>query len=374
LPHWSEDELRRAVASNRICAITLDTTTFHRLGYNLEALSLRPLSHLFGSGVEFVLSDTVSREVQAHMLADAKQQVLKVRAALREFEKIRRVGDAAIGRATAALQLDTDIAADVARAWHQFETSCVPTILEASTYLDGQSLVDLYFAGQPPFGAGRKKDEFPDAIALLELAAYAKARDGVVLAVSHDDDWRHFALVSPHIVVTDDLARSVGLFHDAGAWTAGQLAGLLAIADSNIAVQISRELEVHLFTIRPEILAHSQFDMESDFLEARYSGFHPVASEEILLIEQDGATAVVAFDLTFDAEIDAVFGFFAINAAEAGYDEIGASTLTRQHEVTVRVVARIPADLQELDCASEIGVEGPSRVLVPFGDVWPDFG
>ncbi len=61
--------------------------------------------------------------------------------------------------------------------------------------VDQVSVVEIfenYFSGAPPFGEGKKKDEFPDAFALLALQQEAKDRKKVIYVVSGDRDWENF--------------------------------------------------------------------------------------------------------------------------------------------------------------------------------------
>lgn len=61
--------------------------------------------------------------------------------------------------------------------------------------VDQVSVVEIfenYFAGNPPFGEGNKKSEFPDAFALLALEKEAKYRNEIIYVVSADRDWEKF--------------------------------------------------------------------------------------------------------------------------------------------------------------------------------------
>src|SRR5262249_33691704 len=71
-------------------------------------------------------------------------------------------------------------------------------------------LLDLYFAPAPPFSAsGKKKSEFPDAIALLSLETWARTKGKRILAVSADKDWITFAEQCDHIDVVPKLENGL---------------------------------------------------------------------------------------------------------------------------------------------------------------------
>jgi hypothetical protein len=374
MPLLDDDQLSAAVRARKIIALSLDTTVFHRLGYDLEALSLRPLSQFFGSDVAFVLTDVVVAEVRKHLLVNAMDQVQRARSVLRDLGQSRRIGPEAISQAAQALELSADLAAEIDGRWHRFAVDFAPVILDAGTALDGAKLLSDYFAGNAPFGSAKKKQEFPDAIALQELEALATERDGIVLTVSHDTDWRSYAEHSEGVAVIDDIATAISLFVDAGAWTADQLSGLLELEDSPITRDVVAALNAFVQRLRPEIVAQSNFEVDGDFVDAQLLSYEMPAADQIVIIEADATNALVAFPVALTLEINAVFGFFAYNTDAEEWVGLGSSEERVEHEATVRVVARIPRDLREDDRATEVRVEASVRFPVHFGETRPDFG
>src|SRR5260370_35343081 len=98
---------------------------------------------------------------------------------------------------------------------------------------DIKQLMARYFAAAPPFeGSGKKKNEFPDAIALLSLEAWAKAKSKTILAISNDGGWASFAEDSEHIDLGNDLAARLPMLSEhaaqAGALVAFPLAEMEA--------------------------------------------------------------------------------------------------------------------------------------------------
>lgn len=73
------------------------------------------------------------------------------------------------------------------RLLKQFEELCerAETVQPATA----ATVLDHYFQGFPPFGTGSKRNEFPDAFALLALKDWANEH-GELHVVSSDPDWR----------------------------------------------------------------------------------------------------------------------------------------------------------------------------------------
>ena len=58
-------------------------------------------------------------------------------------------------------------------------------------------LMNAYFTSEPPFSnTGRKKREFPDAIALFSMEQWRKKNKADMIAVSQDSDWEKFSAVT----------------------------------------------------------------------------------------------------------------------------------------------------------------------------------
>jgi hypothetical protein len=68
-------------------------------------------------------------------------------------------------------------------------------------------LVTDYFAGLPPFGPGRKKDEFPDAIALAAIRAHVAMTNDTFFIVTADNLFMEAASNLPRVKVFKSLAE-----------------------------------------------------------------------------------------------------------------------------------------------------------------------
>ena len=93
-----------------------------------------------------------------------------------------------------------------------FMKKCGIELVKGEKYCEIKSLIDMYFLHQAPFKEiGNKKNEFPDAIALLSLQSWAEKNNKKLLAVSSDKDWMDFS--TDHINVIDDLAKAMDILN-----------------------------------------------------------------------------------------------------------------------------------------------------------------
>ena len=73
----------------------------------------------------------------------------------------------------------------------RFKQAC-NCIAVKSDSVDLPKLIDDYFQITPPFGMGKKRKEFPDAIAAHSLLNWAKENRKKISIISNDKDWMKF--------------------------------------------------------------------------------------------------------------------------------------------------------------------------------------
>ena len=64
MPLIDEDQLRTLVSEGDISALTIDTNIFVEKGLQFKSTTLQSISQIKGRGFEFLLSDTVVKEVE----------------------------------------------------------------------------------------------------------------------------------------------------------------------------------------------------------------------------------------------------------------------------------------------------------------------
>ena len=86
------------------------------------------------------------------------------------------------------------------------------TVVPAKGHVDIDELLRIYFEGTAPFSKeGKKKNEFPDAIALLSLEDWARNNAATLIAVSTDKDWYCVEVTVPETQLAFDIdARDDG--------------------------------------------------------------------------------------------------------------------------------------------------------------------
>ena len=70
-------------------------------------------------------------------------------------------------------------------------------------------LFDLYFAGAPPFGDGKKKAEFPDAANMLALLRHSENIKKPIYVVSEDPDWKRACEAHNSLILIEQLSEII---------------------------------------------------------------------------------------------------------------------------------------------------------------------
>lgn len=215
------DGIIEQIKSGRITALTLDTSIFDQHHLNLESGLLFRLKQFKGSDNKVCFSDVVCREVQRHLtkkaenakdaLVDAAISVERAWQQPKTKELVQQIFS------------DRDSAQDLAeRRLNEYLDGIGAIVVpQASITLD--SVLDLYFAEQPPFSS-QKKAEFPDAIALLALEHWANEHDTNILVVTRDKDWTEYCAQSSRLRAMSDLSAALSYFQSE---TAKFAAGLI---------------------------------------------------------------------------------------------------------------------------------------------------
>lgn len=367
----TEEEIAQLVADDRIVGFTVDTTEFHHAGYRFDSKSLLGLGQFKGTPIPAVLSEVVLNEVHAHLRDRIKEASELARGALRTIGKV-----AALGFDPAQVIEQLGIPGDAGLKSRELLDAYLAKIGAVTIAVDEgvslRRLHDLYFSASPPFSSkADKKNEFPDAIALLSLEHWVQQRDGYLLAVSDDGDWSKFAKQSEHLICVPKLPAALNLFKGQEHVVAQRLAGHLQngtaqTLSSLISGQVSRLVE----TYDLEASAPYSYDTEDEYGEL---DSWRLADHRFDVIASDDDSVTVAFTIHVEAVFHASFNFSvwdSIDRESIGVGGVQAKT-TEAFDLQVNVtIARddeeVDPDIMELDLEGEVPT-------VDFGYVETDY-
>lgn len=205
----------------------LDTSVLEGQQYNFASHALGALVQVAGTlPLTLLLPRPTEMEVKRHISRRAEE-------AVKTLEDARRRAPFLEKWENWPLKKDDPLLKDhfvslAQREYDQFKHHFSATDLDYSA-VDLKEVMEWYDGGRAPFDSGKKKHEFPDALALSALLSYARATAFAVAVVSSDKDFQnacalHNELVSfasiPALVdaLVDEQGRIKKLIEDNKRW------------------------------------------------------------------------------------------------------------------------------------------------------------
>lgn len=215
MPIVSDEQIKNLLAEEKVSAITVDTNIFDAKGLKLNSPALQAIAGIKDKPFDFLLSGTVAREIQAHLLKETDGALRAVGRsigqALGAFDTKSPTRDELVNQISGGRSAEEA----AQERFHQYVNDTGCSVLDDTKLVDVETLFSGYFEGQPPFGSGKKKNEFPDALALNALEAVAQDRGAGILVVSKDGDWNAFCKKSEFLYLIPEIERALALITDA---------------------------------------------------------------------------------------------------------------------------------------------------------------
>lgn len=364
-------------------AITLDTSIFDQQGLKLDRGLLKTLEQFNGKPIGLVLSEIVLRELHKHLskkVGETRSQIERALHQSAEYlpidaEKLEDIRNKLIPRDS-----DQDVSREKIES---FVAGTGAQIIKAEDYVDISDLIKRYFQSSPPFAeSGKKKNEFPDAIALLSLEAFAKKENFKILAVSADGDWIEFGKQSEWIHVIGDLAAGIAEFQpQEAAFKFCEKLGDAMLGGK--ATHISSSIDSFLSTAVSEIDAYpsadSAFYWDADYIELEFVDFE-------LLQDEDGRSRIspvqfqddeisIAVSVRIRGTASCEFSLSVYDSIDK--DNVSMGTATKnvdfefESELLLSAIGDFEGDIDEVDVDSIELLSSPRHI--EFGSLEPDW-
>lgn len=274
--------------------VFVDTQAFYQQRLKFDHPTLKRLKELCASRMlQLVVTETVIGEVKSKItehLADATK-------ALGQFHKEASLLEGFLPEQFAGLFCKPNEAEFVAAGctiWDKFLADTKATIIPASV-VNSKQLLDLYFASQAPFGNGKKKNEFPDAISTLSLEYWATENKQQIYVISGDSDLENWCKGQPFTIHLKSLGEFIDLYNRAEE-------KLTVLAHALFAKEEKRILDV----VKDSFLKCGFQYADNWEAEVEDVDFKLIHIDEVNVIEVDEERAILALDgkIRFSAVID----------------------------------------------------------------------
>lgn len=352
-------------------ALTFDAQTVITNSFDFDGGVLNQLRTLKHDTIQILISEIVRSEVFKHLTLHNQQVASQLKSALKRARDfgILEAGPDISGGEEAAKGLATSRLA-------KYFTDLNARVI-GSSQLTVTDLMTRYFQNLPPFSNGKKKAEFPDAVSLLSLEAWAKENNAKILAISGDGDWVSFAEASDYIDIVPDVPTALNRLNGQ-ANHARILAGEFidkvdARTDENLYnstfLEISSALDNVSFTAEGDSYHHVEGEEAYVTLEA-FKFMNPGAFD-LIFSDEPNKKLVISVNARLFVEAEASFFFSAYDTIDHDYVSLGGSDVSAKKELDAQLMILLnyeagPFEVEHVDFVKITSV-------IDFGVVEPDF-
>jgi hypothetical protein len=368
MPHLTSIEIKKAISDGRLSLLTLDTSIFIQYQIGLEHGLLRRLSQFADSEVDFILSDVVINEISAHMLAAIEKGDKQLKDAIKESGSARNLSTTMRQSVIASITTTETPKECASRRLIDFQTHTNFTVASTARLVSADDLFSSYFDLKPPFeNKDNKKHEFPDAMALLGLEAYAKKEAKLLLAVSADKGWREFCLLSDWLVYERELDVALSLFQSAASVVGASFSKRLIDDDAaRLVPYIEAELAQFVDGMEIYIDASASFYFETELDTKEYLSFKFRDGPTLKLVDQDEEEELFVFQTAIDVDMIVSSSFYFQVRDDGEYFTIGDTYQTKNFDQKMSIAITI--------CGDPTGDYDVIEIEVLDYEKWVDFG
>ncbi|HIF9421727.1 TPA: PIN domain-containing protein [Photobacterium damselae] len=364
-------------------AITIDNASLKGEGYRFYEGILKQMRQFKDSPVQVIQTDIVHNEAIKHIGQEISNTRSSIERALRSANKQLKINPAQIDQARELLSVDggeLEIADQRLQKYYEWIGG---KVISSSDYADLSLLMELYFETEAPFETGKdKKNEFPDAIALLSVEGWAEANDLNVIAVSQDKGWTNYSENSERITVVSSLSAALEKFQPHNE-VANIIASIredsLLDEPNHILEQITSAISDSLDGADIDIEASSSFYYEYDDVYATYHD-HDFETDEnglvkVNIIRITDELITLKVTAIVECVVHASFDFSVRDSIDKDYVGMGGASCEMESSYKTDVVITLAGDFSDgIDNIDAEEIEVMETLgYADFGEVEPDW-
>ncbi|MFQ2603574.1 PIN domain-containing protein [Aeromonas caviae] len=364
-------------------AITIDNATYKGEGYRFYEGLLAQMRQFKESPVKVLQTDIVHNEAINHIGQEISKTRSSIEQALRSANKQLKIESEVIENARTLLSVDgseDEIAKSRLEQYYEFIGA---EKIDSGEYADLSRLMEMYFSTEAPFETGKdKKNEFPDAIALLALDGWAEKNEINIIAVSQDKGWKNYSETSDRITLVSSLAEALEKFqpHNKVVSIISHIREDSLLDGEN---HVLEELEQAIINsidgcdIWVEASSYMHFEWEDVF--ASYVS-HELDKDQdglvkVRVVSINDEEIVLKVGATVEVEVEASFDFSVRDSIDNDYVGMGGNVCTTEESYHTDILLSLTGDFsQDFDEIEVAEIEVLETIgHADFGEVEPDW-
>lgn len=331
-------------------AITLDTSIFDGNRLLLEKGLLGKLSQFKNSKVKFVLTDIVVHELKKHLNEKIKASKNSLEKSIEDAREHLFFEGSDLNEAKEKI-LKGKNTEDLAKSRvENFIESTGAQLLDSGSYVSVSELRDKYFNNEAPFATtGKKKNEFPDAIALMALESWAEANDERIYAVAKDKDWELYCQELECIDYFEDLSKALDHFNRHNT-PSDVITRLESAISNNTAMKFTHELSKGLEDFYSGIVidqdCDSPLNWEPQGVNISLADFH-FSEDELQIVNSEHDSIIVEAYLNVDLDMEGEFSLYQYDSIDRDNIYMGSVSPTVSQNFEEKVLITVSGDLEK---------------------------
>ena len=362
-------------------AISIDNATLKGEGYKFYEGLLAQMRQFKESPVKVIQTDVVHNEAIKHIGQEISKTRSSIEQSLRSANKQLKINPDVIDSARGLLSVDgsePEIAGARLEKYYEFIGA---EKIDSGEYADLSQLMEMYFSTEAPFETGKdKKNEFPDAIALLALEGWADKNEINIVAVSQDKGWKNYSEDSGRITIVSSLADALENFqpHNKVASIIAHIREDSLLDDDNhVLEEIEQAIINSIDGYDIWVEANSYMHFEWEDTSASYIS-HDLDNDQeglvkIRVLSINDETIVLKVGATVEVEVEASFDFSVRDSIDKDYVGIGGNVCTTTEAYHTDILLTLTGDFsQDFDDIEVTEIEVLETIgHADFGEVEP---
>ena len=271
----------------------IDTQYFVKSNLNFSSRSFVTLQDLCKKDeLRYLLTSVVKQEVESKIELSIKDALSSLQSFRKKASILSTIEDPLLSSFFNKVK-EEDVYEKASQVFHQYNKDCNYEYVEADK-IDPEKLLELYFSKKSPFGEGKKKAEFPDAISLLSLESYLDDGEKIYV-ISDDKDLKTYCENNEQLIAVDSLDKLLDIYNQHTNVRTEKIKEYLVEATDQIKAKVS------------EYIDDCDVYNSSTWEDAEVDSFSvsSVGDFEINVIEVNDEECQLTFDVQVEIKVEA---------------------------------------------------------------------
>ncbi|MBE4451102.1 DUF4935 domain-containing protein [Vibrio parahaemolyticus] len=221
--------------------VFIDTQYFVKSNLNFSSRSFCTFQDLCKNDeLRYILTSVVEQEVESKIELSIKDALNSLQSFKKKASILSTIKDPLLSSFFSEVE-EEDVYERASQVFHQYNKDCNYEYVEADQVAP-EKLLELYFSKKPPFGEGKKKAEFPDAISLLSLESYIGIGEKIYI-ISEDKDLKTYCDGHERLIAVESLEKLLDIYNQHTNVRTEKIKEYLVEATDEIKVKISEYID-----------------------------------------------------------------------------------------------------------------------------------